>query len=279
MEEHVHNEIKEEHCGENCSCKKRSSTLIHEEASCSCSSSCNCGGHNHSRDHDHGRHEHHHHAHDHDHHYSHSSCSCGCRHADSGEDRKKTVRKLIISAVLTVIAFVITKLIDLPGIVDFLIFLVPYFFVGFGVLKAAFDGIRRGAVLDENFLMAIATVGAFCIGEFHEAVFVMLFYRVGQMFEELAEEKYPALCGPSLTSKSKPELANKTFATSGILYKAGVKVCIVTVEFRFFPEIPTEKCRVVFFKAEDFAVGTHETMLCFTLTDKFSIPFHLITEL
>ena len=46
--------------------------------------------------------------------------------------------------------------------------------------------------------------------------------------EELAEEKYPALCGPSLTAKSKPELANKTFATSGILHKAGIKVCIVT---------------------------------------------------
>ena len=183
MEEHVHNEINEECCGDNCSCKKRGSKLIHEEASCSCSSSCNCGGNEHSHDHGHC-----HHNHDHQDH-GHSSCSCGCHHADSGEGRKKTVSRLIIAAVLTVAAFVITKVIDLPGIVDFLIFLVPYFFVGFGVLKAAYDGIKRGAVLDENFLMAIATVGAFCIGEFHEAVFVMLFYRVGQMFEELAEEK------------------------------------------------------------------------------------------
>ncbi len=73
--------------------------------------------------------------------------------------------------------------------VNVIIFAVPYLLVGYDVLMEAFSGLFRGALLDENFLMAIATVGAFAIGEYTEAVGVMLFYKVGETFEQYAVGK------------------------------------------------------------------------------------------
>ena len=65
-------------------------------------------------------------------------------------------------------------------------FLVPYFLVGFGVWRKAILNLAHGQLLDENFLMCIATIGAFVIREYPEAVGVMLFYRIGEYFEEKA---------------------------------------------------------------------------------------------
>lgn len=69
------------------------------------------------------------------------------------------------------------------------LFLIPYFLVGWDVLWSALRGVLRGQLLDENFLMAIATVGALVIGEYPEAVFVMLFYQVGELFQSIAVGK------------------------------------------------------------------------------------------
>ena len=69
------------------------------------------------------------------------------------------------------------------------LFLVPYFLIGWRVLRKAGKNIAHGQVFDENFLMALATVGALAIGEYPEAVFVMLFYRIGELFEEIAVGK------------------------------------------------------------------------------------------
>ena len=69
------------------------------------------------------------------------------------------------------------------------LFLIPYFAVGYGVLKKAILNIVHGQLLDENFLMAIATVGALVLGEYAEAVFVMLFYQVGELFQSIAVGK------------------------------------------------------------------------------------------
>ncbi len=69
------------------------------------------------------------------------------------------------------------------------LYLLPYLLVGHGVLRKAMRHIAHGQVFDENFLMTLATVGAFCVGEYPEAVFVMLFYRIGELFEELAVGK------------------------------------------------------------------------------------------
>ena len=66
------------------------------------------------------------------------------------------------------------------------LYLVPYLIIGYDVLRKAVLGIVHGQVFDENFLMALATVGAFGTGEYAEAVFVMLFYQVGELFQDVA---------------------------------------------------------------------------------------------
>ena len=76
------------------------------------------------------------------------------------------------------------------------VYLIPYAIIGLDVLGEAVGGICRGQVFDENFLMALATVGAFFTGEYAEAVFVMLFYQVGELFQDYAVSPSP----PSWTS-------------------------------------------------------------------------------
>lgn len=93
------------------------------------------------------------------------------------------------ATVLLIAAAVITKIFEINYFLKLLIFLVPYFTVGIGVLKKAALNICHGRVFDENFLMCIATVGAFAIGKFPEAVFVMLFYQTGELFQSIAVGK------------------------------------------------------------------------------------------
>ena len=99
---------------------------------------------------------------------------------------KKRLFKILISAILLIIALVI----PFKNIwVKRSIFIVSYIIVGFEILKKAFRNISRGKVFDENFLMALATIGAFAIGEFPEAVSVMLFYQIGELFQSYAVDK------------------------------------------------------------------------------------------
>ena len=80
-------------------------------------------------------------------------------------------------------------MLELDGGWAFLAYLIPYMFIGYDTLSKAAYGIAHGQIFDENFLMAIATVGAFATAEYPEAVFVMLFYRVGELFEHMAVGK------------------------------------------------------------------------------------------
>lgn len=99
---------------------------------------------------------------------------------------KKRGIKIIISAILFVLALVI------PFSNEWInngLFIISYLVVGFEILKKAIRNIFRGKVFDENFLMAVATIGAFAIGEFPEAVAVMLFYQVGELFQSYAVDK------------------------------------------------------------------------------------------
>ena len=73
---------------------------------------------------------------------------------------------------------------NLFSIILFFLFLVPYFIAGYDVVAGAFKRIFRGQFLDENFLMVIATFGAFALGEYSEAVFVMVFYQTGELFQK-----------------------------------------------------------------------------------------------
>lgn len=101
-----------------------------------------------------------------------------------------------MTAVLLVCAVCIEKFCQLPVWQLLVIYLVPYLLIGFGTLKEAAEGIIDGDLFNEDFLMSIATIGALCIGflpgaetEFPEAVFVMLFFQIGELFEEYAEGK------------------------------------------------------------------------------------------
>ena len=100
--------------------------------------------------------------------------------------KQKKVRNRIAAAAVLLILF---KLLPLSGWLQAVCFLIPYFIIGYDVLRKAFMGIANGQVFDENFLMAIATVGAFATGEFDEAVFVMLFYQTGELFQDYAVGK------------------------------------------------------------------------------------------
>ncbi len=98
---------------------------------------------------------------------------------------KKTLIKIIIAFTLFLIALVAKF--NNP-VINNIMYIISYLIVGLEVVKEAIEHIAKGKVFDENFLMAIATIGAFAIGEFPEAVAVMLFYQVGELFQSYAIE-------------------------------------------------------------------------------------------
>lgn len=109
---------------------------------------------------------------------------------------KRKITLISVTAVLLVCAVCIEKFCQLPVWQLLIIYLVPYLLIGFGTLKEAAEGIIDGDLFNEDFLMSVATIGALCIGflpgaetEFPEAVFVMLFFQIGELFEEYAEGK------------------------------------------------------------------------------------------
>lgn len=102
--------------------------------------------------------------------------------------QKKMLIRILISASMFVLLFVAEHLgrLNLESYILVLIFLVPYLIVGWDIVYRALRNIRNGQVFDENFLMCIATFGAFAVQEFEEAVAVMLFYQVGELFQDYA---------------------------------------------------------------------------------------------
>ncbi|MBD5157103.1 MAG: cadmium-translocating P-type ATPase [Butyrivibrio sp.] len=103
--------------------------------------------------------------------------------------QKKVLYRIIISVALLAAAWAVSELVKLPLWLEAVIYLVPYFVIGYDILKKAGKGILHGQIFDENFLMAIATVGAMVLGEFREGVAVMLFYQVGELFQSYAVGK------------------------------------------------------------------------------------------
>ena len=128
-----------------------------------------------------GHHEHEHN-HEHEHHHEHNT--------------KEQLRLIIITAVLLVGAVVIEHWLQLETWQLLLVYLIPYIIIGHDTLKEAAEGLAHGNPFNEHFLMSVATIGALCIGflpgaetQFPEAVFVMLFFQVGELFEGYAEGK------------------------------------------------------------------------------------------
>lgn len=144
------------------------------------------------------KHHHHHYCDcsmdEHEHHEHHG---CGCHHHHHEEGCLKSKLYLIgVTIILLIIAVFIEKHYDLATWQLLLVYLIPYLLIGHETLGEAAEGIAKGDMFNEHFLMAIATIGALCIGffpgsetEFPEAVFVMLFFQVGELFEGYAEGK------------------------------------------------------------------------------------------
>lgn len=129
--------------------------------------------------------------HEHQHEHSHA---CGCEHHHHEGGVKLGAIKIGVASVLLAVAWAVEAHTSLPTWVLLLVYLVPYLVVGAQTLREAVEELFSGHLLGENFLMSIATIGALVIGflpgaehQFPEAVFVMLFFQVGELFEHLAE--------------------------------------------------------------------------------------------
>ena len=99
--------------------------------------------------------------------------------------QKKMLTRIIIAAAL----IVVFSLLPVEGYFRFGLFMIPYLVIGYDILQKAFKGIKNKQVFDENFLMAVATVGAILLGDYSEGVAVMLFYQVGELFQSYAVDK------------------------------------------------------------------------------------------
>lgn len=126
--------------------------------------------------HEHGNDGHHHHHHEH--------------------NLKEQIIRIAVTVILLIAAVLVEKYCNLSTWQLLLVYLVPYLFIGFETLKEAAEGLVHGNALNEHFLMSVATIGALCIGflpgaetQFPEAVFVMLFFQIGELFEGYAEGK------------------------------------------------------------------------------------------
>ncbi len=169
---------------------------------------CSCG-HHHEHDHEcgcghHHEHDHecgcgHHHEHDHEcncgHHHEHDhECSCGHHHEHDHEEEhhhahdhehEGGLRSILVGGILFALAMLLEKLGVIPAAV-LGICIASYGILGGGIILKAWKNLKQGNMMDENFLMSIASIGAFFIGNAPEGVGVMLFYRVGEYFEHRA---------------------------------------------------------------------------------------------
>lgn len=103
--------------------------------------------------------------------------------------QKKVLIRIIIASVLIILLKLVFHFVNVNKYVELIAFLVPYFIIGYDILKKAVYGIFNRQVFDENFLMAIATVGAIALGEYVEGTAVMLFYQIGELFQSYAVGK------------------------------------------------------------------------------------------
>ena len=170
---------------------KKDTNMSHEHHHHDEHEGCKCHEHHHHDEHEGCEcHEHHHHEHHHEHE------GCGCHHHHHEGSQRAKLATIIVAALLLIVAVIIEKRCSLPTWQLLLVYLVPYLLVGFETLKEAAEGLLHGEPLNENFLMTVATIGALAIGfmpgaeaQFPEAVFVMLFFQVGELFEGYAEGK------------------------------------------------------------------------------------------
>lgn len=146
--------------------------------------------------HDHGeccdcKHEHHHN--EHEHHHG-DGCGCGHDHAHEELNKKDFIFKIATGGILLVIGYILNELtekgvIDIPSFVYLLCFGLSYLIVGFSIIKEAVEGIIHGDIFNENFLMGIASIGAFAVGEYTEGCAVMFLFTIGEFLQSLAVQR------------------------------------------------------------------------------------------
>lgn len=98
----------------------------------------------------------------------------------------KKQKKVLIRIIAASVTMILFAFIPLEGWLEFVLFMIPYLIIGYDILLKAFKGIKNKQVFDENFLMAVATVGAIALGDYKEGVAVMLFYQIGELFQSYA---------------------------------------------------------------------------------------------
>ena len=101
----------------------------------------------------------------------------------------KKQKKMLVRIIISLILVVIFSQLPVEGYLRFGLFMIPYLIIGYDILKKAFKGIRNKQVFDENFLMAVATIGAILLGDYTEGTAVMLFYQIGELFQSYAVGK------------------------------------------------------------------------------------------
>lgn len=151
----------------------------YEHSGCSC---CN-----------HDEHAHHHNEQcSHNHHGD--ACGCGHDHAHEQLNKKDFVFKIVTGGVLLVIGYILNELaergiVDIPDFIYLICFGIAYLIVGFSIVKEAVQGIIHGDVFNENFLMTIASIGAFAVGEYTEGCMVMFLFTIGEFLQSLAVQR------------------------------------------------------------------------------------------
>ena len=103
--------------------------------------------------------------------------------------QKKVLYRILLSLGFMIGIMILTSYVSVNLYVEVALYLIPYLIIGYDILRKAIKGILKRQVFDENFLMAVATVGAMCLGEFREGVAVMLFYQIGELFQSVAVGK------------------------------------------------------------------------------------------
>ena len=107
----------------------------------------------------------------------------------------KTQKKMLARIIIAAVLLIVLHFVPITGIPRFICYLAVYLVIGYDIVKKAFKGIKNGQVFDENFLMAIATIGAFALavyeksGDYNESIAVMLFYQIGELFQSYAVGK------------------------------------------------------------------------------------------
>lgn len=108
---------------------------------------------------------------------------------NGGTNMNKKQKKVLQRIIIAFICIIALEFIDVEGYLEFGLYMIPYLVIGYDILKKAIKGILNRQVFDENFLMAVATVGAIALGEYKEGVAVMLFYQIGELFQSYAVGK------------------------------------------------------------------------------------------